>query len=155
MFSVINICHSVIYTVTNRIILFACVHLCNWVNKKKYLHFLSAELLLCRPVENEQTFCLAKHRLNTAWPPCFVFFFCYWDTADGQTCRRHIYPLSLFCFFSQEGIDQGMLNCLRLGKKRPSKKQYKRLNDLLCNSPSWPPLNQSLPPTHHAVIHLS
>lgn len=51
-------------------------------------------------------------------------------------------------------IDLGMLNCLRL-RKRPSKKQYKRLNDTLLSSPSWPPLGRPLPSTSHSVIHIS
>lgn len=57
--------------------------------------------------------------------------------------------------FLQALIDRGVLNCLRFCEKRPSKKQYKRLNDLLCNSPSWPPLNQSLLPTCHTLVHFS
>ncbi|CAG01724.1 unnamed protein product, partial [Tetraodon nigroviridis] len=44
------------------------------------------------------------------------------------------------CFLFEALIDLGVLNCLR-PRKRPSKKQYKRLNDSLLNSPSWPPLN--------------
>lgn len=54
----------------------------------------------------------------------------------------------------QAMIDLGMLNCLRL-RKRPSKKQYKRLNDSLLNSPSWPPLSRPLSSTSHSVIHVS
>lgn len=47
-------------------------------------------------------------------------------------------------------IDLDLLNCFR--RKRPSKKQYKRLHLLLHDSPSWPPLNQTLPPTDQTVI---
>uniref|UniRef100_A0A3Q3X418 Cation-transporting P-type ATPase N-terminal domain-containing protein n=1 Tax=Mola mola TaxID=94237 RepID=A0A3Q3X418_MOLML len=61
----------------------------------------------------------------------------------------------LMCFVVEALIDRGVLNCLRFCEKRPSKKQYKRLNDLLCNSPSWPPLNQSLLPTCHTLVHFS
>lgn len=59
----------------------------------------------------------------------------------------------LFVLF-QAMIDLGMLNCLRL-RKRPSKKQYKRLNDSLLKSPLWPPLSRPLPSTSHSVIHVS
>ena len=53
-------------------------------------------------------------------------------------------------------IDQGLLNCLRcVHRKRMSKKQYKRLDVLLSESPSWPPLNQSLPSAQYTVIGLS
>lgn len=62
----------------------------------------------------------------------------------------------LICFVAEVLIDLGLLNCLRLLRgKRQSKKQYKRLTVLLANSPSWPPLNQALPPTNHTIIHLS
>uniref|UniRef100_A0A3Q2ZT71 ATPase cation transporting 13A2 n=1 Tax=Kryptolebias marmoratus TaxID=37003 RepID=A0A3Q2ZT71_KRYMA len=59
----------------------------------------------------------------------------------------------LICFLL---IDLGALNCLRLLRgKRPSKKQYKRLNVLLSDSTSWLPLNQTLTPRDHTVIHFS
>uniref|UniRef100_UPI0037E924A7 polyamine-transporting ATPase 13A2 isoform X1 n=2 Tax=Semicossyphus pulcher TaxID=241346 RepID=UPI0037E924A7 len=62
----------------------------------------------------------------------------------------------LICFVAEVLIDLGLLNCLRLLRgKRQSKKQYKRLNVLLSNSPSWPPLNQALSPSNHTVIYLS
>nr|XP_046252815.1 cation-transporting ATPase 13A2 isoform X2 [Scatophagus argus]XP_046252816.1 cation-transporting ATPase 13A2 isoform X2 [Scatophagus argus] len=60
------------------------------------------------------------------------------------------------CFLVEVLIDLGILNCLRLLRgRRQSKKQYKRLNAVLSNSPSWPPLNQALIPTNHTVISLS
>ncbi|XP_070823849.1 polyamine-transporting ATPase 13A2 isoform X2 [Chaetodon trifascialis] len=60
------------------------------------------------------------------------------------------------CFIVEVLIDAGILNCLRLLRgRRESKKQYKRLNILLSNSPSWPPLNQPLVPTDHTIICLS
>ncbi|XP_028458798.1 cation-transporting ATPase 13A2 [Perca flavescens] len=53
----------------------------------------------------------------------------------------------LICFFVEVLIDLGFLNCLRaLRGRRESKKQYKRLNIRLSESPSWPPLNQTLSP---------
>ncbi|XP_076022401.1 polyamine-transporting ATPase 13A2 isoform X2 [Genypterus blacodes] len=58
----------------------------------------------------------------------------------------------LLCFLVEALIDQGALNLLRC--KRPSKKQYKRLDLLLHNSPSWPPLNQALRSTQCSVISL-
>ncbi|XP_068589338.1 polyamine-transporting ATPase 13A2 isoform X2 [Cebidichthys violaceus] len=62
----------------------------------------------------------------------------------------------LICFVVEVLVDNGILNCLRsLRRKRQSKKQYKRLNMLLCESPSWPPLNQTLSPTEHTVIQCS
>ncbi|XP_059188921.1 cation-transporting ATPase 13A2 isoform X2 [Centropristis striata] len=62
----------------------------------------------------------------------------------------------LICFIVEVLIDKGILNCLRLLRgRRESKKQYKRLNILLCESPSWPPLNQSLSPTNNTVIEFS
>ncbi|XP_034550797.1 cation-transporting ATPase 13A2 isoform X2 [Notolabrus celidotus] len=62
----------------------------------------------------------------------------------------------LICFVAEVLIDLGLLNCLRLLRgKRQSKKHYKRLNMLLANSPSWPPLNQTLSPTNSTVIFLS
>ncbi|KAM9351292.1 polyamine-transporting ATPase 13A2 isoform 2-T2 [Symphorus nematophorus] len=62
----------------------------------------------------------------------------------------------LVCFIVEVLVDLGMLNCLRLlCGKRVSKKQYKRLDVLLSDSPSWPPLNQRLFPTDHTVISIS
>ncbi|XP_031724671.1 polyamine-transporting ATPase 13A2 isoform X2 [Anarrhichthys ocellatus] len=62
----------------------------------------------------------------------------------------------LICFVVEVLVDNGILNCLRaLRGKRQSKKQYKRLNTLLCESPSWPPLNQTLSPTEQTVIQCS
>ncbi|XP_029291341.1 polyamine-transporting ATPase 13A2 isoform X2 [Cottoperca gobio] len=62
----------------------------------------------------------------------------------------------LICFVVEVLIDSGILNCLRLLRgRRQSKKQYKRLKLLLSESPSWPPLDQTLSPTDHTVIHLS
>ncbi|XP_036959731.1 cation-transporting ATPase 13A2 isoform X2 [Acanthopagrus latus] len=62
----------------------------------------------------------------------------------------------VICFVVEVLIDVGILNCLRsLWQKRQSKKLYKRLDVLLSNSPSWPPLNQPLYPTDHTVISLS
>lgn len=59
------------------------------------------------------------------------------------------------CFAVEAVIDLGVLNFLRCNANRPSKKKYKRLNSLLCNSPSWPPLNQPLLPTNHTVVSIS
>ncbi|XP_060931280.1 cation-transporting ATPase 13A2 isoform X2 [Limanda limanda] len=62
----------------------------------------------------------------------------------------------LICFIVEVLVDLGLLNCLRLlRRKRPSKKPYKRLNLLLSNSPSWPPLNQTLFPTDDTLIRFS
>ncbi|KAJ8371004.1 hypothetical protein SKAU_G00110320 [Synaphobranchus kaupii] len=50
------------------------------------------------------------------------------------------------CYLLEVLIDNGMLNCFRsLRGQRESKKQYKRLDALLCDSPNWPPLDQPLP----------
>ncbi|KAM9343527.1 polyamine-transporting ATPase 13A2 isoform 2-T2 [Pholidichthys leucotaenia] len=58
----------------------------------------------------------------------------------------------MICFVVEMLIDMGMLNCVQLLRgKRPSKKQYKRLNALLSDSASWPPLNQTLSPTHTTI----
>ncbi|XP_075882628.1 polyamine-transporting ATPase 13A2 isoform X2 [Nelusetta ayraudi] len=59
------------------------------------------------------------------------------------------------CFAVEAVIDLGVLNHLRCNANHPSKKKYKRLNSLLCNSPSWPPLNQPLLPTNHTVVSIS
>ncbi|XP_077941289.1 polyamine-transporting ATPase 13A2 isoform X1 [Gasterosteus aculeatus] len=62
----------------------------------------------------------------------------------------------LVCFLVEVLVDKGILNCLRsLRGRRQSKKQYKRLNVLLCESPLWPPLNETMSPTEHTVIHCS
>ncbi|XP_035864303.1 cation-transporting ATPase 13A2 isoform X3 [Sander lucioperca] len=62
----------------------------------------------------------------------------------------------LICFFVEVLIDLGILNCLRLLRgRRESKKQYKRLNVLLSESSSWPPLNQTLSPRDYTVIQFS
>ncbi|XP_053280312.1 cation-transporting ATPase 13A2 isoform X1 [Pleuronectes platessa] len=62
----------------------------------------------------------------------------------------------LICFIVEVLVDLGLLNCLRLLRgRRPSKKSYKRLNSLLSNSTSWPPLNQTLFPTDDTLIRLS
>nr|XP_019945068.1 PREDICTED: probable cation-transporting ATPase 13A2 isoform X1 [Paralichthys olivaceus] len=62
----------------------------------------------------------------------------------------------LVCFIVEVLIDSGLLNCLRLlRRKRSSKKQYKRLHTLLSNSPSWPPLHQTLFPADDTLIRLS
>uniref|UniRef100_A0A8C7NPJ1 ATPase cation transporting 13A2 n=1 Tax=Oncorhynchus mykiss TaxID=8022 RepID=A0A8C7NPJ1_ONCMY len=62
----------------------------------------------------------------------------------------------VFCFLLEMLIDRGMLNCLRLLRgRRQSKKQYKRLDVLLSDSPSWPPLDQPLVPSQCTVIGLS
>uniref|UniRef100_A0A673KX65 Probable cation-transporting ATPase 13A2 n=1 Tax=Sinocyclocheilus rhinocerous TaxID=307959 RepID=A0A673KX65_9TELE len=60
------------------------------------------------------------------------------------------------CYMLEVLIDQGALNCLRnLRGKRKSKKQYKRLDVQLAETPSWPPLNQPLFPTQCSVIGVS
>ncbi|KAM6976472.1 polyamine-transporting ATPase 13A2 [Aplochiton taeniatus] len=62
----------------------------------------------------------------------------------------------LSCFILEVLIDNGLLTCLpRCHRKSQSKKQYKRLDILLSDSPSWPPLNQSLSSTECTVIGLS
>ncbi|KAM8862971.1 polyamine-transporting ATPase 13A2 [Spinachia spinachia] len=62
----------------------------------------------------------------------------------------------LICFLVEVLVDRGILNCLRsLRGTRQSKKLYKRLNILLSESPSWPPLNETLSPTEHTVIQCS
>ncbi|XP_069550131.1 polyamine-transporting ATPase 13A2 isoform X2 [Brachyistius frenatus] len=59
----------------------------------------------------------------------------------------------LICFVVELLIDLGILNCLRLLRgSRPSKKLYKRLNVLLSDSTSWPPINQTLSPADHTVV---
>ncbi|XP_053173607.1 cation-transporting ATPase 13A2 isoform X2 [Scomber japonicus] len=62
----------------------------------------------------------------------------------------------LICFVAEVLIDLGLLNCLRLLRgRRLSKKQYKRLNVILSDCPTWPPLNQTLSPAEHTVIRIS
>lgn len=65
--------------------------------------------------------------------------------------------LNLFiCYLIEILIDQGALNCLRnLRGKRESKKQFKRLDVQLAETPSWPPLNQTLFPPQCTVIGVS
>ncbi|XP_030623586.1 cation-transporting ATPase 13A2-like [Chanos chanos] len=59
------------------------------------------------------------------------------------------------CFLLEVLVDQGALNFFRcLRRKRESKKQYKRLDALLSNTPSWPPLNQSLVPSQSTITGL-
>ncbi|KAK7132311.1 hypothetical protein R3I93_018761 [Phoxinus phoxinus] len=60
------------------------------------------------------------------------------------------------CYLIEILIDQGALNCLRnLRGKRESKKQFKRLDAQLAETPSWPPLNQTLFPPQCTVIGVS
>uniref|UniRef100_A0A8C2XTE1 ATPase cation transporting 13A2 n=1 Tax=Cyclopterus lumpus TaxID=8103 RepID=A0A8C2XTE1_CYCLU len=67
-----------------------------------------------------------------------------------------IAALNFLMSFVAEVIDRGLLSCFRLLRgRRQSKKQYKRLNVLLSESPSWPPLNQTLSPTEYSVIQCS
>ncbi|XP_029975552.1 polyamine-transporting ATPase 13A2 isoform X2 [Salarias fasciatus] len=62
----------------------------------------------------------------------------------------------LICFVVEVLIDLGILNCLRLLRgTHPSKKQYKLLNNVLSESSSWPPLNQTLTPRNHTVVSIS
>ncbi|XP_029911888.1 polyamine-transporting ATPase 13A2 isoform X2 [Myripristis murdjan] len=62
----------------------------------------------------------------------------------------------LVCFLFEVLIDVGILNFIYwLRGTRPSKKQYKRLDVSLSDSPSWPPLNQPLPSTQWTVIGVS
>uniref|UniRef100_A0A8C2XQ63 ATPase cation transporting 13A2 n=1 Tax=Cyclopterus lumpus TaxID=8103 RepID=A0A8C2XQ63_CYCLU len=67
-----------------------------------------------------------------------------------------INPKVVFTPPPQVLVDRGLLSCFRLLRgRRQSKKQYKRLNVLLSESPSWPPLNQTLSPTEYSVIQCS
>lgn len=60
------------------------------------------------------------------------------------------------CLLMEMLVDLGILNCLRqLRGSRPSKKPYKRLNSELLHSPTWPPMNQTLFPTHNTIFSLS
>lgn len=60
------------------------------------------------------------------------------------------------CLLMEMLIDLGLLNSLRLLRgRRPSKKPYKQLNSQLLQSPTWPPLNQTLYPTHNTIVPLS
>ncbi|KAJ3588699.1 hypothetical protein NHX12_009553 [Muraenolepis orangiensis] len=60
------------------------------------------------------------------------------------------------CFLLEVLMDRGLLSCLRLvHRKRTSKKQYKRLDVLLSESPSWPPLHQVLPSAQYTGIGVS
>lgn len=79
-----------------------------------------------------------------------------WESSSfSKTHQFYSLYLYIFVFFFQVVIDLGVLNYLRCNANRPSKKKYKRLNSLLCNSPSWPPLNQPLLPTNHTVVSIS
>ncbi|XP_055078913.1 cation-transporting ATPase 13A2 isoform X2 [Periophthalmus magnuspinnatus] len=60
------------------------------------------------------------------------------------------------CLLMEMLIDLGLLNSLRLLRgRRQSKKPYKRLDSQLSESSSWPPLNQTLLPSHNIVRLLS
>ncbi|XP_062316016.1 cation-transporting ATPase 13A2 isoform X1 [Osmerus eperlanus] len=60
------------------------------------------------------------------------------------------------CFVLEVLIDTGLVGCLRMVRRnRASKKLYKRLDVVLSDSPSWPPLNQSLSSPQCTVIGLS
>ncbi|XP_057175089.1 cation-transporting ATPase 13A2 isoform X1 [Triplophysa rosa] len=60
------------------------------------------------------------------------------------------------CYLLELLIDRGALNCLRsLRGKRESKKQFKRLDVLLAETRSWPPLNQTLVPPQSTIIGVS
>ncbi|KAM7410928.1 hypothetical protein PAMA_021072 [Pampus argenteus] len=62
----------------------------------------------------------------------------------------------LICFIVEVLIDLGILNCFRLLRQnRSSKKRYKRLNVILSDTLTWPPLNQTLSPAEHTIISLS
>ncbi|KAM9445089.1 polyamine-transporting ATPase 13A2 isoform 1-T1 [Clarias gariepinus] len=65
--------------------------------------------------------------------------------------------LNLFtCYLLEVFIDKFVPDCLRtLRRNRQSKKQYKRLNAQLTETPSWPPLDQPLHPTQCSVIGVS
>lgn len=79
---------------------------------------------------------------------------CYLDQLSLFPFLLHVCEVGNQFVFSQGLVDVGMLNYLRL-RKRPSKKQYKLLNDSLLNSPSWPPLSRPLAPSSHSVVHIS
>ncbi|KAL2103581.1 hypothetical protein ACEWY4_000449 [Coilia grayii] len=60
------------------------------------------------------------------------------------------------CYLLEVLIENGMVECCRtLRGHRESKKQYKRLDALLAESPSWPPLDQPLSSPQCTVIGLS
>ncbi|GAA6107235.1 cation-transporting ATPase 13A2 isoform X1 [Tachysurus ichikawai] len=60
------------------------------------------------------------------------------------------------CYLLEVFIDTFVPNCLRtLRGKRESKKQYKRLDAQLAETPSWPPLDQLLYPSQCTVIGVS
>ncbi|XP_027026323.2 cation-transporting ATPase 13A2 isoform X1 [Tachysurus fulvidraco] len=60
------------------------------------------------------------------------------------------------CYLLEVLIDTFVPNCLRtLRGKRESKKQYKRLDAQLAETPSWPPLDQLLYPSQCTVIGVS
>ncbi|KAL4648362.1 putative cation-transporting ATPase 13A2 isoform X1 [Arapaima gigas] len=60
------------------------------------------------------------------------------------------------CYLLEVLIDRGALNCLKaVQRKKDSKKQYKRLDIILCGTPSWPPIDQPLSPSQCTVIGVS
>ncbi|XP_031422205.1 cation-transporting ATPase 13A2 isoform X2 [Clupea harengus] len=60
------------------------------------------------------------------------------------------------CYLLEVLIDNGVLNCFRsLRGRRKSKKHYKRLDTLLAENFSWPPLDQPLSSPQCTVIGLS
>ncbi|KAI5612268.1 cation-transporting ATPase 13A2 isoform X1 [Silurus asotus] len=60
------------------------------------------------------------------------------------------------CYLLEVLIDTFVPNCIRnLRGKRESKKQYKRLDAQLSETPSWPPLDQPIYPTQCSVIGVS
>ncbi|KAF4078076.1 hypothetical protein AMELA_G00195310 [Ameiurus melas] len=60
------------------------------------------------------------------------------------------------CYLLEVLVDTFVPNCLRtLRGKRDSKKQYKRLDAQLAETPSWPPLDQLLYPSECSVIGVS
>uniref|UniRef100_A0A672ICM7 P-type ATPase A domain-containing protein n=1 Tax=Salarias fasciatus TaxID=181472 RepID=A0A672ICM7_SALFA len=86
----------------------------------------------------------------------------YHNCESSETLYKHalddqtINPVSSRLLPSQVLIDLGILNCLRLLRgTHPSKKQYKLLNNVLSESSSWPPLNQTLTPRNHTVVSIS
>ncbi|XP_022532954.2 cation-transporting ATPase 13A2 isoform X1 [Astyanax mexicanus] len=62
----------------------------------------------------------------------------------------------IICYFLEDLIERCAPACLRAFRgKRESKKQYKRLDAHLSETPSWPPLNQPLHPPQCSVIGIS
>lgn len=92
------------------------------------------------------------------------FFICYLLEVKTNTCINtcnlerdsNISNCKSSYFSLQTLIDRGALNCLRnLRGKRESKKLYKRLDVQLAETPSWPPLNQTVFPPQCSVIGVS